>query len=347
VFEALAEGRVNLSGLVCLAAHLTPETAEELLVAASNKTRLEIERLIAERFPRADVAPSVEAIPSAPLALATAEGSPGTPDGTVILGPDDAQVAPICTAGRGQVSPLTPEAYAVRFTRSREADERFRYAQDLMGHGAKSGDIAEMYDQAMKELIKKLERVRFGACERPRSRPRRTKAGSRHIPTHVKRAVWQRDGGQCTFKSESGRRCEARRGLEFDHAREFARGGEASVDGIRLRCRGHNQYTAEQTFGAGFMQQKRELAAATRATKKRSARDNDAAHEPDESDDVYKALRTLGYQAGESRRALALCADMSGASSEARLRRALTYFPKRGRVEKFAEAPGVSASVPA
>jgi hypothetical protein len=163
----------------------------------------------------------------------------------------------------------------------------------------------------------------------------------------VKRAVWQRDGGQCTFKSESGRRCEARRGLEFDHAREFARGGEASVDGIRLRCRGHNQYTAEQTFGAGFMQQKRELAAATRATKKRSAREDNAAHEPDESDDVYKALRTLGYQAGESRRALALCADMPGASSEERLRRALTYFPKRGRVEKCAEAPGVSASVPA
>jgi hypothetical protein len=31
VFEALAEGRVNLSGLVCLAAHLAPETAEEIL----------------------------------------------------------------------------------------------------------------------------------------------------------------------------------------------------------------------------------------------------------------------------------------------------------------------------
>jgi hypothetical protein len=69
VFEALAEGSVNLSGLVCLARHLTPETAEELLAAASHKTRLEIERLIAERFPRADVAPSVEAIPSSPLAL--------------------------------------------------------------------------------------------------------------------------------------------------------------------------------------------------------------------------------------------------------------------------------------
>jgi 5-methylcytosine-specific restriction endonuclease McrA len=216
-----------------------------------------------------------------------------------------------------------------------------------------SSNIAEVYDRAMKELIKKLERTRFGACERPRSRPGRTKSGSRHVPLHVKRAVWQRDGGQCTFKSESGRRCEARRGLQFDHVTEYALGGEATLDGIRLRCRGHNQYTAEQTFGAGFMRQKRKLAAVARARKQLGKEATAAggvaeSRQPEVSeDDVYKALRTLGYQDGESRRALALCADMPGASSEARLRRALTYFPKRGhRVERVAEAPDVSASAP-
>jgi hypothetical protein len=41
---------------------------------------------------------------------------------------------------------------------------------------------------------------------------------------------------------------------------EVARGGTASVDGIRLRCRAHNQFTAECTFGAGFMREKRERA---------------------------------------------------------------------------------------
>jgi hypothetical protein len=32
------------------------------------------------------------------------------------------------------------------------------------------------------------------------------------------------------------------------------------VEGVRLRCRSHNQYEAERTFGAGFMSEKREQA---------------------------------------------------------------------------------------
>jgi UDP-N-acetylmuramoylalanine-D-glutamate ligase len=63
---------------------------------------------------------------------------------------------------------------------------------------------------------------------------------------------------------------------------------------------------------------------------------------------VFLALQTLGYGAAESRRALAQCADMRGASPEEKLRRALAYFPQRGhRVEKFAEASGVSTPAPA
>jgi hypothetical protein len=152
--------------------------------------------------------------------------------------------------------------------------------------------------------------------------------------------------------SESGRRCAARRGLEFDHVKEYARGGEATVDGIRLRCRGHNQYTAERTFGAGFMKHKREVAAAARSMKHRAAGDTETPEEgltpKGGDDDVYLALRTLGYRASESRRAMALCADMAGASPGEKLRRALTYFPQRcHRVERFAEATSVSTSAPA
>jgi len=40
----------------------------------------------------------------------------------------------------------------------------------------------------------------------------------------------------------------------------YARGGEASIGGIRLLCRAHNQYEAERTFGAEFMHHRREAA---------------------------------------------------------------------------------------
>ena len=76
----------------------------------------------------------------------------------------------------------------------------------------------------------------------------------------MKRAVWERDGGQCTFVSESGHRCESRTRLEFDHVEPVATGGHATVKGLRLRCRAHNQFEAERAFGRDFMNTKRERA---------------------------------------------------------------------------------------
>ena len=69
---------------------------------------------------------------------------------------------------------------------------------------------------------------------------------------------YARDGGRCTFTSDIGHRCEERKDLEFDHIDPYARGGEATVSGIRLLCRAHNQFEAEHTYGAEFMRRKRE-----------------------------------------------------------------------------------------
>jgi len=80
----------------------------------------------------------------------------------------------------------------------------------------------------------------------------------------VKRIVRKRDKGQCTHVSETGHRCEERSILEYDHILEYARGGEATASNIRLRCRAHNRLGAERTYGAAFMEQKREDAAAKR-----------------------------------------------------------------------------------
>ena len=72
-------------------------------------------------------------------------------------------------------------------------------------------------------------------------------AGSRHIPDWIKRTVYDRDGGRCTFTDDRGRRCAETGGLEFDHLDGFARTHSHDVDRIRLRCRAHNQHAAEQT----------------------------------------------------------------------------------------------------
>jgi hypothetical protein len=154
----------------------------------------------------------------------------------------------------------------------------------------------------------------------------------------VKRAVRARDGGRCTFVGDSGHRCEARSRLEFDHVEPFARGGEATVEGIRLRCRAHNQFEAERTFGPEFMRRKR-LAATEERAAAREARTRLAAAAPGPAarptvpahvEEVVPWLRQLGFSMPEARAAATRCDAMPDDSLEARVRAALGYFRVRG-----------------
>jgi hypothetical protein len=73
----------------------------------------------------------------------------------------------------------------------------------------------------------------------------------------VIREVHQRDSGQCTFVSADGKRCSERGFLELHHHdRPFARGGEATVENLRLVCRTHNALFAERDFGRAWMRSK-------------------------------------------------------------------------------------------
>jgi hypothetical protein len=80
---------------------------------------------------------------------------------------------------------------------------------------------------------------------------------SRYIPRAVIRAVHERDGGRCTFVSLEGKRCSEQGFLELHHHEPHARGGEATVDNLRLVCRAHNALFAERDFGRAPMRSKR------------------------------------------------------------------------------------------
>jgi len=55
IMAALVAGRVHLTAVSLLAAHLTEDNVEELLDAAAGKNVEELRKLIAERFPRRDL----------------------------------------------------------------------------------------------------------------------------------------------------------------------------------------------------------------------------------------------------------------------------------------------------
>ena len=89
---------------------------------------------------------------------------------------------------------------------------------------------------------------------------REKKDRGRYIPRAVRRAVYVRDLGRCSYVAEDGRRCDVRDMLEFDHGVAYAHGGAHRLENLYLRCRSHNALRADETFGCG--QQKRKVAAA-------------------------------------------------------------------------------------
>ncbi len=65
---------------------------------------------------------------------------------------------------------------------------------------------------------------------------------SRYIPVAVRREVWRRDNGCCSYVDpHSGRRCGSRYRLEIDHVVPFALGGATELWNLRIRCRAHHR----------------------------------------------------------------------------------------------------------
>ena len=66
---------------------------------------------------------------------------------------------------------------------------------------------------------------------------------NRSIPSHLRKYIWERDAGQCTYvHHETKRRCASRHLLQIDHIQPFALGGRSEKENLRLLCAGHNQY---------------------------------------------------------------------------------------------------------
>lgn len=299
ILDAVADGRLHLSGVLVLAPHLTERNSRELLAVAAHRSKSEIEKLLAARFPRTDVETLVRPVVPAGSRDAHSTRTPcESSAGTVqpcltklaperVAGASDQVPGPVAAEMdrvpapllegtqqvpgaiglvnvRPRITPLAPRRYALQLTMPQRMHDKLRHAQALLGHALPSGDVAEVLERALDALIVKLERRKCAAVAGARPKraasARRVSHSARHVPAAVKRAVWTRDQGRCTFVSDSGQRCAARRSLEFDHVLPVARGGRATVSGIRLRCRAHNQYEAESVFGADFMAHKRRVA---------------------------------------------------------------------------------------
>lgn len=288
VFQAVADGRLNLTGILLVAARMKDPKFAELLRASECKNKAQIEKLLAERYPQPDVPARIEPLvasraqlaPERVVSAAAVKSADPQPEAgrslemetqeTSQLAPERAgsdaptPVPPPAASAFPRLKPLSATSYAVQFTMSEASQQKLKRAQELLSHQVAARDLPAILDRALDALIEKLEKRKLGETRKPRA-ARPTKADSRHIPAEVRRAVRARDGDQCSYVGPDGRRCPARDRLEFDHVDPYCRGGNATVSTVRLLCRAHNQMEAERAYGREFMQRKIESAKDLRA----------------------------------------------------------------------------------
>jgi 5-methylcytosine-specific restriction endonuclease McrA len=191
---------------------------------------------------------------------------------------------------------LSPERYKVQFTATAEYVRLVDEAKALLSHAVPQAPLEEIHLRAMRALVSELKKKKYAAkkaatpresdpkpasphgtsaehdafvepgraCTKrrgartvrgvPREQPRQR---GRHVPAAVRRAVFERDGNQCTYTADTGMRCPETHRLEFHHLTPFAVGGEHDVSNIALRCVAHNALAAEEDFGRELVEEKK------------------------------------------------------------------------------------------
>ena len=81
------------------------------------------------------------------------------------------------------------------------------------------------------------------SAEKQSDRMNPIKQHIRYISPYLKKQIWERDQGQCTYAHpKSKRRCISKHLLQIDHIRPFSLGGRTTLKNLRLLCAGHNQF---------------------------------------------------------------------------------------------------------
>ena len=139
-----------------------------------------------------------------------------------------------------------------------EVDEEFLGLVERMKElkGNPGLPFQEAFAAGMEEFIKNRDVKKKTESVARAHEVRGVKTGkSRYIAMNVRRKIRERSGDRCEFTdTESGRRCENKTGLEFDHIEPFSKGGKNTEENLRHFCRSHNTLAAIREFGREKME---------------------------------------------------------------------------------------------
>lgn len=235
VLSLIRDGRLTICALALIAKHLTKENSGRILKQAEGKSVRAVERIVAALAPLPDTRDTIRSLPTS---------FPVNPPAIVLPVDEPPVVAPLFAQ---KIAPRSAERVYFGFTGSEELRGIIDRCRDLLWHKFPAGHLEDIFLELGTSYLKLKDPELL-----PAGKPRPARAAvTRWIPRWVRSKVYRRDGGRCVFMSEDGRRCDSRRGLEYDHIRPWSMGGRSDdPDNIRLLCRAHNECAAR---AAGLM----------------------------------------------------------------------------------------------
>ncbi len=158
--------------------------------------------------------------------------------------------APALVARPAEVVPLTRQERRLHVTVSDRFLRKLEAATAALSHSHPGASPDAILEAGLDLLIARAEK-RKGIVEKPQKTPRPAK--SDHVPAHLRRAVWARDGGKCQWPLASGGVCGCTRRLQLDHIKPLALGGTSTIENVRVVCRMHNLLAARLALGDEWM----------------------------------------------------------------------------------------------
>jgi hypothetical protein len=257
ILALLRDGKLHLSNLALVARHLTEETKDQWLQAACELRHRELEARVAELClapgPLREVVKTVAIVRPSQAVGESREGeSKGGQKQRSIFETSACHQAPAAKAANG-----TEIGLRLSMTLGGAAKEALEEIQ----RQSPGKSLTEIVSEALLAHRDRTSQARKLAPRKTKPRealpaPTSGKAvmPSRSIPAAIKREVFARDGGRCTYVSPEGRRCECNTGLEFDHRVPVAFGGKSTESNLRVACKMHNLLYAKDLMGKAFVE---------------------------------------------------------------------------------------------
>jgi len=259
--EPLRDGRLCITSIVELAKVLTPENHAEVLPRFFHCSKREAMVVTAELRP--DPAPPKRDIVTKVCAAAAAVPAASTVAARELALPVQLANLPDANSGseprvmmsqprerRDVAVPLTADLRRFHVTVSRRFMDKLDAARAALSHSRPNATNEEILEAGL-DLVLAQQAKRKGIVEKPRKEA--PPAKPEHLPAHVKRAVWARDGGRCQWRLESGGTCGSTHRVQFDHIVARALGGPSTIENVRVLCATHNDLAARQAFGDAWM----------------------------------------------------------------------------------------------